>query len=229
MVNKIVATTLGVHGLFLATGCLSLAFSLIVRNLMDMDPNNGEEATRNLLYKEFPLTAGIANGALIIVAFVASLPGLLMPMRGWLKASGYMITLCGLFTLCIGVYLWVMTLNIRDSFFDTYLDQEPAVHDLIQTRVSRPYTGHCREDVNGWKAHSDMLNSSNAAATSTAPFPLSLRIRHAPVPPLPVWYAAARRQFRVSLTTFSTSSSLPSSAALVSNPFASQFELWKLR
>lgn len=102
---------------------------------MNQQPTNGEEATRNLLYKEFPLNAGIANGAFVIVAFVASLPGLLMPMRGWLKASGYMITVCGLFTLCVGVYLWVMTLNLRDNFFDTYLDQEPEVHDLIQTRV----------------------------------------------------------------------------------------------
>ncbi|KAH8171816.1 tetraspanin family protein [Sarocladium implicatum] len=134
MVNRILATTMGIHVLFLLTGCLSLGFSLIVRNLMDMDPNDGEEATRNLLYKEFPLTAGIANGALIIIAFVASLPGLLMPLRGWLKASGYMITICGVFTLCVGVYLWVLTLNIRESFFDTYLDQEPAVHDLIQTK-----------------------------------------------------------------------------------------------
>lgn len=108
---------------------------------MDNEPQDGEEATRNLLYKEFPLAAGIANGAFIIVAFVASLPGLLMPMRGWLKASGYMITVCGLFTLCVGVYLWVMTLNLGDNFFDTYLDQEPAVHDLIQTRVSRLYNG----------------------------------------------------------------------------------------
>jgi hypothetical protein len=138
MVNKILATTMAVHALFLATGCLSLGFCLIVRSFMNQEPANGEEATRNLLYRQLPLNAGIANGAFVIVAFVASLPGLLMPMRGWLKASGYMITICGLFTLCVGVYLWVMTLNLRDNFFDLYLMQEPSSHDLIQTRVSPP-------------------------------------------------------------------------------------------
>ncbi|KAK0390894.1 hypothetical protein NLU13_0397 [Sarocladium strictum] len=134
MVNKILATTMATHFVFLATGCLSLGFCLIVRNIMTQTPTNGEEATRNLLYMEFPLNAGIANGAFIIVTFVASLPGLLMPMRGWLKASGYMITVCGLFTLCIGVYLWIMTLNMRENFFSVYVDQDPSVQDLIQTR-----------------------------------------------------------------------------------------------
>lgn len=107
---------------------------------MNKVPQDGEEATRNLLYQRFPLAAGIANGALVIIAFALSLPGLLMPLRGWLKASGYMVTLCGLFTLCVGVYLWVMTLNLKDEFFDTYLDQEPKVQDLIQTRVRRLIT-----------------------------------------------------------------------------------------
>ena len=137
MVNKILAATLAAHVLFLGGGCLELGFCLIVRNTMDDTPEDGEEAVRNLLYRDFPLEAGIVNGALIVATFVAALPGLLTPVRGWLKAGAYMVTLCALFTLCVGVYLWIMTLKVGDAFFDTYVDQEPAVHDLIQTRVSK--------------------------------------------------------------------------------------------
>lgn len=135
MVNKVFLATLVADMFFLASGALELAFSLVVRSQMNATPSDGEEATRNLLYQRFPLTAGIVNGGLILFTFVLTLPGLLSPGRSWLKKSGYVVTLCGIFSLCLGVYLWVMTLRLKDDFFDIYLGEEPEVHDLIQTTV----------------------------------------------------------------------------------------------
>ncbi|KIE00260.1 tetraspanin, partial [Metarhizium majus ARSEF 297] len=135
MASKVFTTTLGISLLFLASGCLELGFSLVVRNMMDSRPESGQEAVRNLLYQMFPLTAGIANGAATLATFAFTLLGLMSPMRSWLKAGGYLITLCGLFTLCLGVYLWIMTLRLKDGFFPTYLELEPGVQSLVQQSV----------------------------------------------------------------------------------------------
>ena len=135
MVNKIFLTTVLADALFLGSGILVLGFSLVVRSQMDKVPSNGEEATRNLLHQRFPLTAGIVNAAFILVTFVATLPGLFMPTRGILKVGGYMITFCGIFTMCVGVFLWVMTLRIKEEFFSIYLAQESTVQSLIQDSV----------------------------------------------------------------------------------------------
>ncbi|KAF4464286.1 Pls1 tetraspanin [Fusarium albosuccineum] len=132
MANKVFLTTVAADVLFLASGVLELVFSLVVRSQMNNTPSDGEDATRNLLYQRFPLTAGIVNAAFILVTFAATVPGLIMPARSILKISGYMVTFCGIFTMCVGVFLWVMTLKIREQFFDIYVAQEPEIQSLIQ-------------------------------------------------------------------------------------------------
>ncbi|KAK7418694.1 hypothetical protein QQZ08_011130 [Neonectria magnoliae] len=133
MANKVFLATVAADALFLAAGIMELVFSLVVRNQMDNAPSDGEEATRNLLYQRFPLTAGIVNAAFILLTFVATLPGLITPARGILKVGGYMVTFCGIFTMCVGIFLWVMTLRIREEFFDIYVAQSPEVQGLIQS------------------------------------------------------------------------------------------------
>ncbi|KAH7118425.1 hypothetical protein EDB81DRAFT_817410 [Dactylonectria macrodidyma] len=132
MVNKVFLATVVADILFLASGILELVFSLVGRSQMNDAPSDGEHATRNLLYQRFPFTAGIVNAAFILVTFAATLPGLVMPARSILKVSGYMVTLCAIFTMCVGIFLWVMTLKIREQFFDIYIAQEPEVQSLIQ-------------------------------------------------------------------------------------------------
>lgn len=135
MPSKVFLATLVASVLFVASGAIELGFSVIVGNQIHNIPKDGKEATRNLLYQRFPLTVGIVNGAFILATFFFMLPGLMSNSRGWLKSGGYMITVCGLFTLCVGVYLWVMTLRIKEDFFSTYLAQDPNVQSLIQTSV----------------------------------------------------------------------------------------------
>lgn len=135
MANKIFLAALVADFLFLASGVLELAFSLVVRSQLNHSPGDGREALRLLLDQRFPLTAGIANAAFILIAFVATLPGLFTPARGLLKLGGYMVTFCAVFTLCVGLYLWIMTLRIRHDFASVYMVQDPLVQGLMQASV----------------------------------------------------------------------------------------------
>ena len=136
MPDKVLLSTLAINVLFLATGAIELGFCLVVQGLLDKDPVDGREAVRHLLYRQFPLDAGIANASIILGTFVFTLLGLASKGRSVLKLSGYLISFCAIFTLCLGVVLWVMTLRVKEDFFPTYLDQEPSIQSSIQTSVS---------------------------------------------------------------------------------------------
>ncbi|KAM3442876.1 hypothetical protein NHJ13734_002114 [Beauveria thailandica] len=133
MPDKVLLATLGINVLFLATGALELGFCLVVRGLLDKEPNDGRDAVRHLLHRQFPLDAGVANASIILATSVFALAGLASKGRSMLKLSGYLISFCAIFTLCLGVVLWVMTLRVKEQFFPTYLDQEPSVQSSIQT------------------------------------------------------------------------------------------------
>lgn len=216
MPDKVLLATLAINVLFLATGALQLGFCLVVRGLLDNDPVDGREAVRHLLYRQFPLDAGVANASLILGTFVFTLLGLASSRgRALLKIGGYMIALCGVFTLCLGVVLWVMTLRVKEQFFPVYLDQETAVQSSIQTAVR--FFGPLL-----WAKCERMLMrncSLDAVVTSMRPRPRSSPIRHVPVQQPPRSSAAAPRPSPALPTSHSTSSLLPSLAWLVSELF----------
>lgn len=136
MVNKILLAAVLVDMLFLGCGILELTFSLVAQKSMNSTPSEGREVLRNLIYQRLPLTAGIANAGFILAAFAVTVPALLMQStRGWLKFAGYLVTFCAVFTMCLGVYLWIMTMRIGQDFFPVYMDLEPEVQELIQTSV----------------------------------------------------------------------------------------------
>ena len=136
MVNKVLLANGIAAFLFLAGGVVELAFCLVVRSQRDDVATEGKEAVRNLLYQDFPLTAGIVNAAFTLAAFLVMALALLTNSKGWLRFGGYAVAFCGLFTMCVGVFLWVMTLTIGEEFFDTYLGLEPETQSLIQASVS---------------------------------------------------------------------------------------------
>lgn len=79
--------------------------------------------------------AGIVNAAFIFLTFVLTLPGIITPTRGWLKLAGFLVVFCALFTLCIGVFLWILTLRMQDRFLNIWIDQNDAIRSLMQTSV----------------------------------------------------------------------------------------------
>jgi hypothetical protein len=56
MVNGVQLTYVVADGLFLLMGIFILAFSVIVGNIRNEVPTDGQQAARNLLYQGFPLT-----------------------------------------------------------------------------------------------------------------------------------------------------------------------------
>ncbi|KAI0522267.1 tetraspanin [Xylaria bambusicola] len=132
MVNKVLAAFIGVDIVFAITGAIIVGFSVIVRNTCFDPPIDGHEAARDLLYRQFPLTAGIGNGIFTFVAFIATLPALATNSRTWLKAAVCLIVVDALYTLVIGLQLWILTLRIKETFFGIWKNQTEDVQGFME-------------------------------------------------------------------------------------------------
>ncbi|KAJ2902428.1 putative tetraspanin protein [Zalerion maritima] len=136
MANKILLTYIVADILFVAMGAVEIGFAVIVNNVRDEVPSTGEEAARNLLYQRFPLSAGLVNAIFVFATFALSIPAIIIPTRGWLKVSGVMVSFCSLFTMIVGVYLWVLTLKTKADMSEQWNVQTSDVQDLLQTNFA---------------------------------------------------------------------------------------------
>ncbi|KAJ4419658.1 hypothetical protein N0V82_004853 [Gnomoniopsis sp. IMI 355080] len=133
MANKVLGAYVLADLLFVITGAIMVGFCVIVQNKMFEVPSDGSVAVENLLYQMFPLTAGIVNGVLIFATFALTLPAIAMPTRGWLKLSGYFIVFNALFSIILGLYLWIITLRTKETFSPVWNAQTASVQNLMQT------------------------------------------------------------------------------------------------
>jgi hypothetical protein len=128
-----------------------------------------DEASETLTYSP---TAGIGNAIFTFVAFASTLPALATNSRSWLKVAVVLIVIDALFTLIIGLDLWILTLRIKDTFSHLWVAQPVEVQSFMQTAVSK-----CRMTFDARGASSDpFFVSSIAAVTSTALLQPSIRI-----------------------------------------------------
>ncbi|KAK7743645.1 hypothetical protein SLS62_010548 [Diatrype stigma] len=133
MVNKVLAAFLVMDGLFVSMGAIMLGFCIIVRQTAFDVPTDGREAARDLLYRTFPFNAGIANAIFTFIAFLITLPGLATGSRTWIKVAGYLVVVDIIFTMAIGLDLWMVTLKMRDNFGAIWNAQDGTVQELMQT------------------------------------------------------------------------------------------------
>jgi hypothetical protein len=71
-----------------------------------------------------------------------------------------MTTFSAMFSMIIGLYLWILTLKTKDDFAPLWMAQPAAVQDLMEMTVSYCSSNHRQEH------HvSNKLTSSPAAAT----------------------------------------------------------------
>jgi hypothetical protein len=99
---------------------------------MTEQPTDGAQAARNLYYQRFPLTAGIINAILIFATFLSTIPGIITPTRTWLKISGWMVVATALFTMAIGIDLWILSLRTKETFAPIFANQTDTVKGLMQ-------------------------------------------------------------------------------------------------
>jgi hypothetical protein len=67
---------------------------------------------------------------------MVTLPGLATAARKWLKLAGYMAVVCAIFSMCLGLYLWILTLKSRGDFAPLFAAQSDQVKSLMQVEVS---------------------------------------------------------------------------------------------
>jgi hypothetical protein len=158
-------------------GVFILGFSVIVNNIRDEQPSNGRQAARNLLYQGFPLTAGIVNAVFIFITFMVTLPGLATTSRKWIKLAGYMAVVCAIFSMILGLYLWIFTLKTRGDFAPLFAAQPENIKSLMQSEVCPPPPFTFSPSP---LTKLTPPPSSTAAATSTAPPRPSSPTRRAP-------------------------------------------------
>jgi hypothetical protein len=80
--------------------------------------------------------AGIVNAVFIFITFFVTLPGLATSSRKWLKLASYMAVVCLVFTMILGLYLWIGTLRLRDDFAPRFSAQPNDIKSLMQIEVS---------------------------------------------------------------------------------------------
>ncbi len=80
--------------------------------------------------------AGIVNSVFVFVSFLVTLPGLATSSRKWIKLAGYMAVVCAMFTMILGLYVWILTLKARGDFAPLFAAQSDQIKSLMQTEVS---------------------------------------------------------------------------------------------
>lgn len=132
MRDNVLITYIVADVLFVVTGGLLIIFALTT------EAETSQTATvktvaRNLLLNMCPLSAAIGNAVLVFVTFLTSVPAIVLPMtRGWLKLHGYMVLVCALYTMILGLSIWFETLKLRSNLFKVWNNQPAATQSLIQ-------------------------------------------------------------------------------------------------
>ncbi|OCK78641.1 hypothetical protein K432DRAFT_301545 [Lepidopterella palustris CBS 459.81] len=136
MVNKLMVVFLGTDILFAMCGGLLIGFSLMAESTMRASPTIANVA-QNLLLSRCPLTAGVVNAIFVFLTFILSLPALWLPQnRSWLRAQGWLIVFCAIFTLCLGISIWYGTLTTRSNLGTLWAKESPLTQSLLQQKFN---------------------------------------------------------------------------------------------
>lgn len=136
MPTKLMMIFVGLDFIFAGCGGLLLGFTLTSEQRMRETPTI-ENVIQNILLGQCPLTAGVVNAIFIFVTFLLSLPGLFLPTnRGWLRTQGWLVVFCAIFTLGLGLAVWVETLQTRTGLSHIWAKETPLVQSLLQQKFN---------------------------------------------------------------------------------------------
>lgn len=71
-----------------------------------------------------------------------TIPALVTDNRSILKASGYVVAFCGVFTMGIGLDLWVLTLTMRSEYEKIWTSQPSDIQSMMQISVCFIFGSH---------------------------------------------------------------------------------------
>lgn len=82
----------------------------------------------------------LVNAIIVFATFALALPSMIMrDSRLWLQLQGWLVIVSGLFTLVIGLIIWIETLRTRAALNTLWGQQTSTVQSLLQQRVC-PYS-----------------------------------------------------------------------------------------
>lgn len=101
---------------------------------------------RMLAFSELVLTiitAGVINSIVMFVTFLVSLPALALPSnKGWIRAHSWMVVISALFTLALGLAVWIDTLKTRANLLVVWSRESTQTQSLLQQKVCEDLL-HC--------------------------------------------------------------------------------------
>ncbi|KAL8654354.1 MAG: hypothetical protein Q9210_001549 [Variospora velana] len=133
MLPKYIFPYLVADTLFVATGGLLVAVILMSKSVMNVPTT--DDVAPNLLLAHAPLNGALADAGLIFATFVISLPALVLANdRIWLKVHSWMVLVCIMLTLVIGLDVWFSTLKTRANLAVMWSQENPQIQQLLQER-----------------------------------------------------------------------------------------------
>ena len=134
--NRLLSIFLFVDFLFFISGGMFVGLAVFWLTQRSGTPTQST-AANVLLLSGVPLTAMIANGALIAFTFVMSLPALALPTSvTWLRIHTWLVVSCIIYTTGLGLTIWLETLTTRANLGNTWVKHSADVQSLLQQEVS---------------------------------------------------------------------------------------------
>lgn len=155
-INKLVLVFITFDALFVLGGAVIFAVVMMTRSSMNAGPTLNSVAT-DMLLSQSPLTgtvlpirppyssqhtdttlgAATVNAIFIFTTFAVSLPAIIFPKnRILLNLHGWLVVICALFTLVVGLDIWYKTLKTRSNLAVAWGQQTAQTQSLLQQRFN---------------------------------------------------------------------------------------------
>jgi len=134
--NSVILAYAGANLLFLLGGVLLLVASLLLQARIN-SPATVSNAADIVLLSMVPFKGAIVNAVFVFATFVLGLPGAFDPLsRLGLKLQGWMVVVCAIFTLALGLDIWAQTLTTRATLGSMWGKQTALMQSLLQQEFS---------------------------------------------------------------------------------------------
>ncbi|KAF3917940.1 hypothetical protein ABW20_dc0109934 [Dactylellina cionopaga] len=113
---------------------LIIAGHIFMQHMDNMELNVENSPYVILLY-HLPCVPIFINGIVSAVTFMMSLPGLMLPQSlFWMRMHGWLLVVSAVYSLILGILIWLDTLTERAQMYQAWTDVGPSVQTLLQQK-----------------------------------------------------------------------------------------------